>query len=96
MSLIQETRRVLLLDDPPPPYEAWERAKELDPEEIIETVEFSGLRAEVVAGFPTGRKLRLTRDAQNGPKCVVVNGAEDEPGSGKDQFLLESFRQSSS
>jgi NADH:ubiquinone oxidoreductase subunit F (NADH-binding) len=90
MSLIQETRRVLLLDDPPPTYEAWELAKELDPEEIINTIEFSGLRGRGGAGFPTGRKLRLTREVQNGPKCVVVNGAEDEPGSGKDQLLLES------
>ena len=41
------------------------------------------------AGFPTGTKLRLAAEAPAEPKYVVINGAEDEPGSGKDQALLE-------
>ena len=68
---------------------AGDAAGALPVEDGLEWVERSGLRGRGGAGFPTGSKLRLASEARTEPKYVVVNGAEDEPGSGKDQALLE-------
>lgn len=89
MSAVSPTRHAILLEDPPEPFAAWEVARRAAPEAVIEAIERSGLRGRGGAGFPTGRKLRLAHEAAGEPKHVVVNGAEDEPGSGKDQFLLQ-------
>jgi len=70
-------------------YAGWDAASALPVEDDLEWFERSGLRGRGGAGFPTGSKLRLASEARTEPKYVVVNGAEDEPGSGKDQALLE-------
>jgi NADH:ubiquinone oxidoreductase subunit F (NADH-binding) len=70
-------------------YAGWNVAQALSTGVGLEWVERSGLRGRGGAGFPTGTKLRLAAEAPGEPKYVVVNGAEDEPGSGKDQALLE-------
>jgi NADH:ubiquinone oxidoreductase subunit F (NADH-binding) len=57
------------------------------PEELIEIVEFSGLRGRGGADFPAARKLRAVASARRGT-CVVVNGSETEPASAKDRLLL--------
>ena len=59
------------------------------PESVIETLEASGLRGMGGAGFPTGRKWRFTRAASGGPRTVVCNADESEPGTFKDRLLLE-------
>lgn len=82
-------RRAILRDDAADAFAAWSRAREAAPEELIAEVERSGLRGRGGAGFPAARKLALTRAAAGPRRFVVVNGAEDEPGSGKDRFLLE-------
>jgi NADH:ubiquinone oxidoreductase subunit F (NADH-binding) len=69
-------------------YAGWEAAQTLSVEDGLEWVERTGLQGRGGAGFPTARKLRLAAEAP-APKYVVVNGAEDEPGSGKDHALLE-------
>ena len=89
MSTVTSARRAILLDDPPAPFAAWELAEHSDQAAVVDVIERSGLRGRGGAGFPTGTKLRLAREAEGSPKSVVVNGAEDEPGSGKDQFLLQ-------
>jgi NADH:ubiquinone oxidoreductase subunit F (NADH-binding) len=67
-----------------------ERARLLDPWELIEIVEQSGLRGRGGAGFPTGRKWRTVRENLSAslPSTVVVNGAEGEPGTFKDRTIL--------
>ena len=63
----------------------------LPPEQIVETIERSGLRGRGGAGFPTGPKWRVVR-AQNTPtKYVICNGDEGDPGAFMDRMLLESF-----
>ena len=62
---------------------------ERTPEQVIETLEASGLRGMGGAGFPTGRKWRFTRAAEGQPRTVVCNADESEPGTFKDRLLLE-------
>jgi len=59
------------------------------PEEVIAEVERSGLRGRGGAGFPTGRKWQLARQAQGDPKYIICNADEGDPGSFKDRVLLE-------
>jgi len=60
------------------------------PEDVIADVEASGLRGRGGAGYPTGRKWRAVREASGGPKHVVCNGDEGDPGAFMDRMLLES------
>ena len=61
----------------------------MTPEQVIETVESSGLRGRGGAGFPTGRKWRLVRNAPGDTKYVVCNGDEGDPGAFMDRAVLE-------
>ena len=57
-------------------------------EDVIKTMEDSGLRGLGGAGFPTGRKWRFVR-AEPAPRLMAVNGDEGEPGTFKDRHYLE-------
>ncbi|MDH3443664.1 MAG: NADP oxidoreductase, partial [Deltaproteobacteria bacterium] len=70
-------------------YEALAKAVKASPEETIKVIADSGLRGRGGAGFPTGKKLQLTREAPEQPRYLVLNGGEDEPGSKKDRVLME-------
>ena len=59
-----------------------------DIEAVIKTMENSSLRGLGGAGFPTGRKWRVVR-AEPGPRLMVVNIDEGEPGTFKDRTYLE-------
>ena len=58
---------------------------------IIDTITESGLRGRGGAGFPTGRKWRISRMTEGDIKYVVCNGDEGDPGAFMDRMLLESF-----
>ena len=58
-------------------------------EEVIRALESSALRGMGGAGFPAGRKWRIVA-AEQGPRMLVVNADEGEPGTFKDRFWLES------
>jgi hypothetical protein len=60
----------------------------LDPETVLRTLEDSGLRGLGGAGFPAGRKWRIVR-SHVGPRLLVVNIDEGEPGTFKDRHYLE-------
>ncbi|HSR43584.1 MAG TPA: NAD(P)H-dependent oxidoreductase subunit E, partial [Longimicrobiales bacterium] len=71
-------------------YAALERAVgEMTPGELLDVVDASGLAGRGGAGFPTGRKWRAVRDATGGPKTVVCNADEGEPGCFKDRALMD-------
>ncbi len=57
-------------------------------EDIVEALDAAGLQGLGGAGFPTARKWRLVR-AQEGPRHVVMNADEGEPGTFKDRYFLE-------
>ena len=59
-----------------------------DVEDVIKTMEDSGLRGLGGAGFPAGRKWRIVR-AEKGPRLMAVNIDEGEPGTFKDRYYLE-------
>ena len=65
--------------------------KEMTPNAIVDEVEKSGLRGRGGAGFPTGRKWRLVSEGPPGPRYVVCNGDEGDPGAFMDRMILESF-----
>ncbi|MCL2141124.1 MAG: 4Fe-4S binding protein [Dehalococcoidia bacterium] len=71
-------------------YSGLERALGLTPDEVIDEIEKSGLRGRGGAGFPTGHKWRLCRNAKGDSKYIVCNADEGDPGAFMDRALLES------
>ena len=67
---------------------AWDLALERGADWVIEQVEQSSLVGRGGAAFPTGRKWRAVAQA-SGPKYVVCNADESEPGTFKDRVLME-------
>ncbi|MFC5511692.1 NAD(P)H-dependent oxidoreductase subunit E [Massilia jejuensis] len=57
-------------------------------EDVIKTLEASGLRGLGGAGFPLGRKWRIVRN-ETGPRLMAINIDEGEPGTFKDRVYLE-------
>ncbi|MFJ8631951.1 NADH-ubiquinone oxidoreductase-F iron-sulfur binding region domain-containing protein [Streptomyces sp. NPDC093568] len=57
------------------------------PDRLLDRIAATGLRGRGGAGFPTAVKLGAVRAAP-GPRAVVANGEEGEPGSVKDRWLL--------
>ncbi|UCC25154.1 MAG: NAD(P)H-dependent oxidoreductase subunit E [Gemmatimonadales bacterium] len=71
-------------------YQALEQAlRGMSPDQVLEEIDASGLAGRGGAGFPTGRKWRAVREAQGGPKTVVCNADEGEPGCFKDRALMD-------
>jgi len=71
-------------------YGSLERAlKELTPEQVHAEVKASGLRGRGGAGFPTGTKWGFIPKSIPGPRYVVINADESEPGTSKDRYLME-------
>ncbi|MDP2340713.1 MAG: NADH-quinone oxidoreductase subunit NuoF [Deltaproteobacteria bacterium] len=60
----------------------------LKPEEVTTCVKDAGLKGRGGAGFPTGLKWSFVPKGP-GPKYMVVNADESEPGTFKDRDLME-------
>ena len=58
------------------------------PETLIEEIAKSGLRGRGGAGFQTAEKWRSIRTTGTGARYAICNGAEGEPATFKDRFLL--------
>ena len=63
-------------------------ARGLTPDQVIAEVKASGLRGRGGAGFPTGLKWSFMPRAYPGPKYLVCNSDEGEPGTCKDRDIL--------
>ncbi len=63
------------------------RAGRISKEDILKTLDDSSLRGLGGAGFPTGRKWRAVL-SEPGPRLMVVNADEGEPGTFKDRFYM--------
>ena len=69
-------------------YEGLAKAFTMAPGDIVDTVKASGLRGRGGAGFPTGLKWSFLPPADGGPRYLVVNADESEPGACKDIPLM--------
>ena len=61
----------------------------LTPEQVIATVKESVLRGRGGAGFPTGLKWSFMPRQYAGPKFLMCNSDEGEPGTCKDREILQ-------
>jgi NADH-quinone oxidoreductase subunit F len=61
----------------------------MSPEQVTEEVKVSGLRGRGGAGFPTATKWSFVPKDHPGPKYIVCNADESEPGTSKDRYLME-------
>jgi NADH:ubiquinone oxidoreductase subunit F (NADH-binding)/(2Fe-2S) ferredoxin/NAD-dependent dihydropyrimidine dehydrogenase PreA subunit len=64
----------------------------MSPDEVIQTVEVSGLRGRGGGGFPTGFKWRRAADNARenpGPIYIIANGEEGDPGAFMDRSIME-------
>src|SRR6266571_5666572 len=64
----------------------------MTPTEVQQQVIDSGLRGRGGAGFPTGKKWSFVPRDLPGPRYLICNSDEMEPGTYKDRVLLERNR----
>src|SRR5580765_3648950 len=69
-------------------YEPLEKARGMEPDELIDELVTSTLRGRGGAGFPTGRKASLVDRSGARPSYLVVNADESEPGAFKDRAIM--------
>ena len=70
-------------------FQAFRKAREMKPEQIVDEVKISALRGRGGAGFPTGLKWSFVPRTSPKPKYIIVNADESEPGTCKDRLLME-------
>ncbi len=70
-------------------YQGLGRALQMTPDDVIRTVQESGLRGRGGAGFNTGLKWEFARRARTTPKYVICNADEGDPGAFMDRSILE-------
>ena len=63
-------------------------APEVSPERVLEELKAAGLTGMGGAGFPAWRKWEAVR-AETGPRVVICNADEGEPGTFKDRYVME-------
>jgi NADH-quinone oxidoreductase subunit F len=61
----------------------------MTPEQVVGEITASKLVGRGGAAFPTGQKWKLTAANPPGPRYVICNADESEPGAFKDRVLLE-------
>ncbi|MGL5911016.1 MAG: NADH-quinone oxidoreductase subunit F, partial [Phycicoccus sp.] len=69
-------------------YRALDTAFAMEPAAVIQAVKDSALRGRGGAGFPTGMKWSFMAPPDGGPRYLVVNADESEPGTCKDTPLM--------
>ena len=68
---------------------AWCKAQSIDPPTVRAEVKASGLRGRGGAGFPAGMKWEAVAVQPSGPRYVICNADEGEPGTFKDREVME-------
>ncbi|MDO8586961.1 MAG: NADH-ubiquinone oxidoreductase-F iron-sulfur binding region domain-containing protein [Armatimonadota bacterium] len=93
----EEERRILTSEAPIASLEeyrrrgggqALEKVLQTDPADVIEIIRKAGLRGRGGGGFPTAVKWDGVRRSEASRKFVCANGAEGEPGTFKDRYLM--------
>jgi [NiFe] hydrogenase diaphorase moiety large subunit len=71
--------------------EALKKIVKMKPDEVIAEVKASNIRGRGGAGFPTGMKWEICRNAQGNEKYIFCNADEGEPGTFKDRVILTEY-----
>lgn len=69
-------------------YEALQKALSMTSNQVIGEIETSALRGRGGAGFPTGKKYRISSGVEADQKYIICNADEGEPGTNKDRVVL--------
>ena len=69
-------------------YQALKKAVTMPPADLVQLAKDSGIRGRGGAGFPTGMKWGFLPAPDGGPRYLVVNADESEPGTCKDTPLM--------
>ncbi|MCL1880146.1 MAG: NADH-quinone oxidoreductase subunit F [Actinomycetia bacterium] len=69
-------------------FSAIQKAIEIGKDQILNEVDTANLRGRGGAAYPAGRKWRQLFAIEEGPKYIVCNADEGEPGTFKDKVLL--------
>ncbi len=80
-----------ILADGYKPGEALKKIVKIKPEEVIAEVKLSNIRGRGGAGFPTGMKWEICRNAPSDEKYIFCNADEGEPGTFKDRVILTEY-----
>ncbi len=70
-------------------FEALEKALRMGPEEIVRSIEASGLRGRGGGGFSTGKKWRSVFEEEEKERYIICNGDEGDPGAFMDRSLMQ-------
>ena len=62
----------------------------LSPQAVTDEIIRSGLRGRGGGGFPTGKKWEVCSNETEGPKYIICNADEGDPGAYMDRTVLES------
>ncbi|HOW54554.1 MAG TPA: NADH-quinone oxidoreductase subunit NuoF, partial [Syntrophorhabdaceae bacterium] len=71
-------------------YQGFMKAIKMTPEDVIGTVQQSGIRGRGGAGFPTYRKWTVCRNSPGEQKYLICNADEGDPGAFMNRSLIES------
>jgi NADH-quinone oxidoreductase subunit F len=69
-------------------YEPLRKARQMNPEKIVEELMNANLRGRGGAGFPMGRKASFLAKGTGKPTYLCVNADESEPGTFKDREIM--------
>ena len=70
-------------------FKALAKAREMQPDAVINEVKAAGLRGRGGAGFPCGLKWEGARKSPGDTKYLICNADEGEVGTFKDRYILE-------
>ena len=70
-------------------YQGLRKALAMSQTDLVQLTKDSGLRGRGGAGFPTGMKWGFLPPPDGGPRYLVVNADESEPGTFKDKMLID-------
>lgn len=70
-------------------YESVQKVIKMEPGDVVNMVKDAGLGGRGGAGFNTGLKWSFVPAPDGGPRYLVINGDEMEPGTFKDRLLIE-------
>jgi NADH-quinone oxidoreductase subunit F len=70
-------------------YETLARARQMEPQQVLDELLAAGIRGRGGAGFPMGRKASFLAKGTGKPTYLTVNADESEPGTFKDREIMQ-------